>query len=137
MRTNHGFLSLPLFVRENTVLPVGARDDRPDYDFPRGVTFRVYPLADGATAACTVPDLNGEAAARVEVTRAGNIFRIQPGSDLPPGWAVQLMGIAQVGGITGATVQPSPEGMILVPKGTSGDVEVTLAGPYAVEGVKP
>ena len=35
-------LSLPLLVRPNTRLPMGARDDRPDYDYEDGVTMREF-----------------------------------------------------------------------------------------------
>ena len=53
-RESHGFLSLPVLVKPGTVLALGAHDDRPDYDHADGVTFRVYELADGATASCSV-----------------------------------------------------------------------------------
>ncbi len=46
-REQHDFLSLPLMVRPGTVLPLGAVDDRPDYDYADGVTFRIYELTDG------------------------------------------------------------------------------------------
>ena len=46
-RERHDFLSLPLMVRPGTVLPLGGVDDRPDYDYADGVTFRVYELTDG------------------------------------------------------------------------------------------
>ena len=45
----HGLDSLPLYVRDGAVLPVGARDDRPDYDYLDGLTLRVYPGAAPAT----------------------------------------------------------------------------------------
>ena len=39
-------------VRPGTVLPLGAVDDRPDYDYADGVTFRVYELTDGGELTC-------------------------------------------------------------------------------------
>ncbi len=39
----HGFDSIPLYVREGAVLPIGGRDDRPDYDYRDGLTLAVYP----------------------------------------------------------------------------------------------
>jgi alpha-D-xyloside xylohydrolase len=39
----HGFDSLPLYVREGAVLPLGAVDDRPDYDYLDGLELAVYP----------------------------------------------------------------------------------------------
>ena len=53
----HGFDTVPLYVREGTLLPVGGRVDRPDYDYLDGLTVRVYPGAtDGAGVTVTAPD---------------------------------------------------------------------------------
>ncbi|GAA1758519.1 alpha-xylosidase [Agromyces humatus] len=53
----HGFTSLPLYVREGAVLPIGARVDRPDYDYLDGLTVRLYPGAtDDAGVTVTAPD---------------------------------------------------------------------------------
>ena len=38
----HGFDSLPLLVRPGAVIPIGARDDRPDYDYPDGVALHLF-----------------------------------------------------------------------------------------------
>ena len=42
-RERHGFDTLPLYVRGGAVLPVGARTDRPDYDYLDGLELRVFP----------------------------------------------------------------------------------------------
>lgn len=47
----HGFDSLPLWVRGNAVLVTGSREDRPDYDYTDNPLVTVYPGApDGGTA---------------------------------------------------------------------------------------
>ncbi|MFG6475337.1 alpha-xylosidase [Microbacterium sp. P06] len=61
----HGFDSLPVYVRPGTVLPWGARSDRPDYDYLDGLTLRVFPGGEG-TAEVTVTTPEG----RTEVLRA-------------------------------------------------------------------
>jgi alpha-D-xyloside xylohydrolase len=43
----HGFDSLPLYVRDGAVLPLGARADRPDSDHLDGLVLRVFPGAAG------------------------------------------------------------------------------------------
>jgi alpha-D-xyloside xylohydrolase len=55
---HHGFDSIPLYVREGAVVPVGARTDRPDYDYLDGLTLRVYPAGPGVqkTVTVTTPD---------------------------------------------------------------------------------
>jgi alpha-D-xyloside xylohydrolase len=69
MRETHGFDSLPLYVRESAVLPLGGRDDRPDYDYRDGLTLVAYPGPDGErTVTVTTPD---GAVAEYTVTRRG------------------------------------------------------------------
>jgi alpha-D-xyloside xylohydrolase len=70
-RETHDFMSLPLYVAPNTVLPWGAQTERPDYDYERGVVLRVFELADGASAAFTVAAVDGSIAARGSVRREG------------------------------------------------------------------
>ncbi|NQX27337.1 alpha-xylosidase [Microbacteriaceae bacterium VKM Ac-2854] len=67
----HGFDTLPLYVREGAVLPIGARSDVADYDFLDGLVLRVYPGPDGDTAV-TVTDHETGAATVFTVTRAGD-----------------------------------------------------------------
>ncbi len=49
----HGFDSLPLYVRQQTVLPMGQTTGF-DYDYQQPVDVRVFELPDGATASATV-----------------------------------------------------------------------------------
>ena len=67
----HGFDSLPLRVRPGTVLPIGAVDDRPDYDWADGVTLRCFALPDGYDRVTTVPGLDGGPATTFRVRRDG------------------------------------------------------------------
>jgi len=60
-RETHGFDSLPLYVRPGAVLPWGAREDRPDYDYLEGLRFRVFPGGAGvAEVTVTAPDGRSE-----------------------------------------------------------------------------
>jgi alpha-D-xyloside xylohydrolase len=72
----HGFRSLPLLVRPGAVLPWGAVQDRPDYDYADGVTLRVYEPAPGAVTVCRVPGPDGATAAVFTVTRDGDEVRV-------------------------------------------------------------
>jgi len=46
---HHDYLSIPLMVKEGSIIALGAKDDAPDYDYADGVELRVYGLADGMT----------------------------------------------------------------------------------------
>ena len=52
----HGFDSLPLYVRPGAVIPVGSRDDRPDYDYLDGLTLEVFPGGTSRELTVTTPD---------------------------------------------------------------------------------
>jgi len=73
-RETHDFMSLPVYVAANTVLPWGNETERPDYDFARGTTLRVFALDDGATAPFAVAAPDGRIAARGTVTRQGGQY---------------------------------------------------------------
>jgi len=73
-RETHDFMSLPLYVAPNTVLPWGAETERPDYDYAQGVALRVFALEQGATASFAVASPQGGIAARGTVTREGRRY---------------------------------------------------------------
>ena len=57
-RGTYDFFSLPVFVRENSILPIGAHDDKTVYDYADGVTLRIYNLTDKAER--TIVDAKGK-----------------------------------------------------------------------------
>ena len=69
-RETHGFLSLPLMARPNSVIPMGANEERPDYDYCDGLELHVFEPEEGEIEVA-VPDLNGNVAARY-VVRTSN-----------------------------------------------------------------
>ncbi|AEV83328.1 alpha-glucosidase [Actinoplanes sp. SE50] len=87
VRETHDFFSVPLLVRPGAVIPVGARHDRPDYDYRDGVTLRLCePPAD--RVAVVVPGPSG-ADTVFTVAREGDEIRIGRSGDALP-WRVQL-----------------------------------------------
>jgi alpha-D-xyloside xylohydrolase len=95
VRERHGFDSVPLLVRPGAVLPVGATDDRPDYDYADGVTLRVYGIADGATVITEVPTAAGDVAATFTTSRRGDAVYVTV-DNAPERWRVQLAGAEPV-----------------------------------------
>ncbi len=59
-RQQHGFDSLPLYVRPNTLLALGSNDQKPDYDYSQQTEFHLFELEDGAVAESAITDLNGK-----------------------------------------------------------------------------
>lgn len=75
-RERYDFFSLPLFVRENTILPVGSRENETVYDYTEHLTLRLYQLADGAEASRTVCDANGREALTAVAHRTGDAIAV-------------------------------------------------------------
>ncbi len=112
-RAKHGFLSLPLFVRPGTILPVGANDQRPDYDFADGTTFRLYELADGATATRAVCGRDGAEVGRITARRIGRALEVQAEGRLR-NWSVQLMGVQGPFAVSGGVLAAPAKGGVVV-----------------------
>ncbi|MFI6993140.1 alpha-xylosidase [Nonomuraea wenchangensis] len=94
----HGFDSLPLLVRPGAVLPVGAREDRPDYDYADGVTLQAYRLADGDHRTVTVPTVDGGVGAVFEVSRAGARVRARRVEGPATSWNLLAGGVRATAG---------------------------------------
>jgi len=113
-RGSFDFLSLPLLVRQNTVLAVGARDDKPDYDYSDGVTFEIYALEDGVKVSAAIPKHSGETVATTVVSRQGKAITIDLSGDCS-NWQVRIVGIDSLTSIEGAEMIQDDRGVLLAP----------------------
>jgi alpha-D-xyloside xylohydrolase len=104
IKETHDFMSLPLLVRPNSVIPIGNRSERPDYDYSDGVTLQVYQLDDGKQAHVEIPTLDGKIETKFDVKRNANVIKIQrQGSS--KAWNVFLVGIDSVENMENAKVE--------------------------------
>lgn len=73
-KETHDYHSLPLMVKENTILPMGNNDREPEYDFADGVTLLLSVFADGKEADVEIPDCRGNVVMKAHaVCRDGEI----------------------------------------------------------------
>ncbi len=82
-RENHGFDSLPLYVRSGAILPLGVDHTRPDYDYTRNLTLLLTPLTPHASACVEIPALDGSRAARIQARREAGRVLLAWDADLP------------------------------------------------------
>jgi alpha-D-xyloside xylohydrolase len=85
------YLSIPLWAAENSVIPVGVRDDRPDYDYADEVTLHIFNIRDGAMVEVTVPDTLGAARAIFHCERQSQTLTITR-QGAPGKWNVLVRG---------------------------------------------
>jgi hypothetical protein len=64
-------ISIPIFVRPSTVLPLGPADSTtPDYEYTSGLELRAYELGEGETKEISIPACKGkEIAALLKVSQ--------------------------------------------------------------------
>jgi alpha-D-xyloside xylohydrolase len=129
-REQHGFLSLPLMVRPGTLLPIGSVDDRPDYDYPDGVTFRVYELADGTELTCAVSTPKGAEAVRLNVRRIGQRVTATMAGNPTVHWQLQFAGSKTVTAQNGVRLTADPLGVIVRPADSSHRIECELVSDH-------
>jgi alpha-D-xyloside xylohydrolase len=121
---HHPYSSLPLLVRPNSVLPIGACEARADYDYPRGVTLRAYGIEDGARVSVAVPTQDGGPGSTFEFHRDGGHVTVTPHA-AAAGWRVLFVG-ETVESATGGTVEAAADGGLVLPTSIDGTVTLTL-----------
>ena len=119
----HGFMSLPLMVRENTLLPIGADDQNVEYDYGKDLTLHLFALKDQARA--DVVDMYGNpmltACAKNE---GGSVTLTFEGR--AQNLSLVLRNVHQVTGLTGAEAQDTPLGLKLTINAALDSVTFTL-----------
>jgi alpha-D-xyloside xylohydrolase len=94
----HGFGTLPLYVRDGAALAVGARDDRPDYDYLDGLTLRLYAATGDDRREVVVTTPEGTSAV-FTVVRTGGMATVT--SDGVADFVVSVVGGASVAATAG------------------------------------
>jgi alpha-D-xyloside xylohydrolase len=110
VRERHGFASLPLLARPGSVIPFGAVDDRPDYDYADGVTLHAYALPDGAQVTTEIVAASGEVAAAFTTTRDGDVVRVT--AEGTATWRLLLPGVRDAS-VEGGTMVEHEHGLLV------------------------
>ncbi|EOV8961053.1 alpha-xylosidase [Cronobacter turicensis] len=124
-KQRHDFLSLPVYVRDNTLLALGNNDQKPDYAWHEGTAFQLFNLADGAEARCEVPAANGETVFTLCVKREGKRLTVE-GSGHATGWTLCLRNIQQVASVAGGSSAGSEWGALVTPEHGARALIITL-----------
>ena len=121
IKEKHGYLSVPLLVKENSIVALGARDDRPDYDYGDGVELRIYELEDGVRVGDVVFGMDNAEEVKMSAERAGNVITVNVMSD--KAYSVRLVNRKAVS-VAGGDM--TLEGNDTIVKSDAGHITVTL-----------
>ncbi len=64
---NVSYTEIPLFVRENSVIPIGTTDDTPEYDYAENIRLHIYQPGDDFSGHFEIYDETGEVVKSIEV----------------------------------------------------------------------
>ena len=77
IKENHDYFSMPLLVKENSLLVIGACSSKPDYNYCKDFTIFVSNFVDGATETTWITNLVGERIVEIEACCKGNIVWLE------------------------------------------------------------
>lgn len=80
-KQQHDFLSLPVYVRDNTLLALGGNNQKPDYAWNEDTAFQLFSLDEGREAVCEVPAADGSVAFTLTAKRNGNTLTVTGNGD--------------------------------------------------------
>ncbi len=121
----HGFMSLPLMVRPNSVIAIGGQENRPDYDYGESVTLQVYELEDGRHASVAIPSVRGENQTTFTVRREGRTINVERYGK-SKAWQVLLVGISTITSVEGGTAENSPQGVLVTCRADTDALQILL-----------
>lgn len=75
-KEKHGYFTMPLLVRPNTILAIGSCDTKPDYDYSDGVTLYLSVFEDGAEAYTEITDIKGKTVMTASAVRKGDTITL-------------------------------------------------------------
>ena len=117
------YLHLPLMVRENSIIAMGACNDRPDYDYADGVELRVYALTDGQECSTIVYDMNQQANLQISVVKTGKTITIKAENIGGKPYTVRLVNVQAISS-TGASMVIDGKDTLLTPSDST--ISITL-----------
>ncbi len=115
---SYDYFSLPLYVRENTLLAAGRNEKLPDYDYAEEVKLCLYTLLDGGRAECEVPDMDGNIVMKACAARSGNEITLKVDAlEKKPVFVLMGEWIKKDLTVIGGRLGESPkEGVVIVPE---------------------
>ena len=118
IKEHHDYLSIPMMVRENSLVAVGYDNTRPDYDFREDVSVLAYELDDKLEVCTKVLDMKRNETLAVSVLKDGNTIDIKSiGTDKP--WSLILKDVTNVAEVSGLTFEVfGNDTKIIIPSGT-------------------
>jgi len=113
----HGYLSIPLYARENSLVALGAHNEDAVYDYADGVTLRAYAVKAGKKAETVVYNADNEIEVTASVENAGSCYNVKV--DSKKACKVELIHAGAPASVTGATYVMEGDTVVLTLDGST------------------
>lgn len=111
-KQQHDVLSLPVYVRDNTLLALGSNSQKPDYAWHEGTAFQLFHLEEGRETFCEVPAADGSVIFTLKAKRTHNTLTVTGEGDARD-WTLYLRNIPQIAGVKGGSHISSEWGVVV------------------------
>ena len=125
IQEKHSYLSIPMFVRENSLIAVGNEENVPDYDYAQNVKVTAYELQEGKAAKAEVINMKQETELTVSALKQEGAITIEYTGKGKP-WTMVLKGVSAVSNVEGAEYTSTEEGICINVQGEKGTIICTL-----------
>ncbi|SFQ40900.1 alpha-xylosidase [Salibacterium halotolerans] len=124
----YDYMHIPLFVKPDTLLPVGNTEEKPDYDYSDDITFHLFELDNNSEASTNVFNTSGENVLEAKAVRVHNTITIsnQTSQEIKP-WHILLRNIFFIKNTNNGTWEETAQGIRLTPENTEKSIIVELS----------
>lgn len=127
----YSYMSVPLFVRPNSILAVGSDSSRPDYDYTSDVVFHLYALDDGSEASSSVLSPNQDRKLTVVATKKWDVINVSVVGTRTD-WTVCIHGYESLESVEGGRAERVREGVKIVPDNGQTRLTIRLYNIYSL-----
>ncbi|MBM7541589.1 alpha-xylosidase [Amphibacillus cookii] len=110
MKTDYDYFSLPLFVREHTVLPIGSDQTKPVYDYAEFVTLRLYQLQDNSKVELPIYNSEGILCKRFTVKKENDKIQVSITNTKEP-FSIEIIGNDRISSTTAGHLEETQTGV--------------------------
>jgi len=100
IKETHNYLSVPMMVKENSLIATGYENSKPDYDYRNNVSILAYELKDNIKANTTVIDMKGNKTLQVEVLKEENEITVES-NGIEGNWTLVLKNVSNITKVDG------------------------------------
>ena len=113
IREKHGYLSIPMMVKENSIIPVGAVNNVPNYDYEKDVTLKVFNLLENKEAYSEVVNGNTDVVLKAKVLKVNNTITFDV--EAKDNYSILINGEFNIEKVEGAEFKVDKDGIRLTP----------------------